>query len=43
MMEEEEIEESNDDELVAEVARRVAARLQAETKKEDLVDQPNVS
>jgi len=38
MMEEEELEESNEDELVAEVARRVAQRLQTQNRKEQMVD-----
>ena len=38
MEEEEELEESNEDELVAEVARRVAQRLQQDNQKDKMVD-----
>jgi anaerobic ribonucleoside-triphosphate reductase len=40
MMEEtDELEESNEEDIVAEVARRVAARLQREAKQTEVVDQ----
>lgn len=38
MMEEDELDEANDEELVAEVARRVAQRLQAQNRKDQVID-----
>ncbi len=38
MMEEDELDEASDDELVAEVARRVAQRLQAQDRKSQVID-----